>query len=81
MPTHHDKIKISEVITYPYKQVAEDINELILLNEQNDDMAMVNKMKEIVPEFISKNSKFENLDNKTEVSIPAETNKLRVLQA
>ncbi|WP_317127810.1 polysaccharide biosynthesis protein [Mucilaginibacter terrigena] len=80
MPTHHEKIKISEVITYPYKQVADDINDLILLNKQNDEMAMVNKMKEIVPEFISKNSKFENLDSNREVSIPAETSKLRVLQ-
>ncbi|MGY4539083.1 FlaA1/EpsC-like NDP-sugar epimerase [Mucilaginibacter sp. UYNi724] len=83
MPTHHEKIKISEVITYPYKKVTDDINELILLNQQNDDMAMVNKMKDIVPEFISKNSQFEHLDKKSLLhpgQIEVEPKKLRVLQ-
>ncbi|TWR27995.1 polysaccharide biosynthesis protein [Mucilaginibacter achroorhodeus] len=63
MPTHHEKIKISRVITYPHEQVANDINELISLNKQGDEMATVGKMKDIVPEFLSKNSKFEHLDN------------------
>ncbi len=63
MPTHHPKIKIAQVITYPYKQVNADIDELLALNKQHDDVALVNKMKEIVPEFISRNSHFEFLDN------------------
>jgi FlaA1/EpsC-like NDP-sugar epimerase len=62
MPTHHPKIKIAQVITYPYKQVKADIDDLITLNKQHDDVMLVNKMKEIVPEFISKNSHFEFLD-------------------
>jgi FlaA1/EpsC-like NDP-sugar epimerase len=61
MPTHHEKIKISEVISYPRQQVAEDIAELIELHQKNDENAMVNKMKEIVPEFISKNSSLKTL--------------------
>ncbi|HZX59402.1 MAG TPA: nucleoside-diphosphate sugar epimerase/dehydratase, partial [Mucilaginibacter sp.] len=63
MATHHPKIKIAQVITYPYKQVVKDIEELLALNKQHDDVALVNKMKDIVPEFISKNSHFEFLDN------------------
>ena len=63
MPTHHPKIKIAQVITYPYQTVAADIEELLSLNKGQDDEAIVNKMKEIVPEFISKNSQFEYLDN------------------
>jgi len=63
MPTHHPKIKIAQVITYPYEVVAADIEELLELNKGQDDEAIVNKMKEIVPEFISKNSQFEYLDN------------------
>lgn len=63
MPTHHPKIKIAKVISYPYKQVVEDIDDLLELNKKYDDVAVVNKMKEIVPEFISKNSHFEFLDN------------------
>jgi FlaA1/EpsC-like NDP-sugar epimerase len=62
MPTHHPKIKIAQVISYPYKEVNADIDELLTLNKQQDDLALVNKMKEIVPEFISKNSHFEFLD-------------------
>jgi len=63
MPTHHPKIKIAKVIPYPYKQVIKDMEELLELNKNHDDMALVNKMKDIVPEFISKNSHFEFLDN------------------
>jgi FlaA1/EpsC-like NDP-sugar epimerase len=62
MPTYHEKIKISNVIDYAYEQVRADIEELIDLNRQNDVFAVVNKMKEIVPEFISKNSEYEELD-------------------
>jgi hypothetical protein len=43
--------------------VLADIDELLTLNKWNNVMAVVNKMKEIVPEFISKNSQFEGLDN------------------
>ncbi|WP_454801135.1 polysaccharide biosynthesis protein [Mucilaginibacter phyllosphaerae] len=80
MPTHHEKIKISQVITYSTKKVADDINELILLNTQDDEMATVTKMKSIVPEFISKNSKFEGLDAKLKDNISVETNNLKMLQ-
>lgn len=69
MPTYHEKIKISQVIDYSYKQVHADIKELLTLNDQNNVLAVVNKMKEIVPEFISKNSEFEELDNKANANI------------
>ncbi|WP_295648884.1 nucleoside-diphosphate sugar epimerase/dehydratase [uncultured Mucilaginibacter sp.] len=64
LPTHHEKIKIAKVITYPYQQVIDDIDELIALNKQNNNTALVEKMKMIVPEFVSKNSQFELLDKK-----------------
>ncbi|TSJ43065.1 polysaccharide biosynthesis protein [Mucilaginibacter corticis] len=62
MPTHHEKIRISKVITYPYKEVIDNIDELLELIKQDSEMAIVTKMKEIVPEFISKNSAYEQLD-------------------
>src|ERR1700761_8385856 len=40
MPTPHPKIKIAQVITYPYKEVCADIDELLVLNKQQDDMAL-----------------------------------------
>lgn len=63
MPTHHPKIKIAQVITYSHETVVAHIKELLELNKSQDDEAIVNKMKEIVPEFISKNSQYEYLDN------------------
>jgi FlaA1/EpsC-like NDP-sugar epimerase len=64
IPTHHEKIKISQVIVYPYSLVETSVNELIsfLHLKKNDDLAIVRKMKQLVPEFKSKNSKFEQLD-------------------
>jgi FlaA1/EpsC-like NDP-sugar epimerase len=69
LPTHHEKIKISKVITYPYQNVIDDIDELLKLNEQTCETSVVNKMKEIVPEFISKNSEFEKLDKATDIVV------------
>ena len=62
LPTHHEKIRISKVITYPYKEVIDNIDELLDLIKQDSEMAIVGKMKDIVPEFISKNSAYEQLD-------------------
>jgi len=67
LPTHNEKINISKVITYPYKEVINSIRELLELTEQDDDLLIVNKMKSIVPEFISKNSKYEQLDAKLNI--------------
>ena len=62
MPTHHKKIMIAKVKEYDYGIIAEDVKELIgLFGTQNND-AIVRKMKEIVPEYISQNSVFERLD-------------------
>ncbi|WP_242927528.1 polysaccharide biosynthesis protein [Pontibacter vulgaris] len=63
IPTHHSKIKISKVRQYAYDKVVLDLNELISLNKHGDDTKVVRKMKDIVPEFISKNSRFEKLDS------------------
>ena len=62
MPTHHRKIMIAEVKEYDFATVSADIHELIgLFNAQNNE-AIVRKMKAIVPEFLSKNSTYEQLD-------------------
>ena len=61
-PTFHKKIRIAQVREYDYEQAAKDIDELIAISKEYDDMATVKKMKEIVPEFKSNNSKYEQLD-------------------
>ncbi|MEJ6981347.1 nucleoside-diphosphate sugar epimerase/dehydratase [Pedobacter sp. P351] len=62
IPTHHEKIKISRVILYPYQYIQQKINELINLNNCADEIEVVSKMKEIIPEFKSNNSRFSELD-------------------
>ena len=62
LPTFHEKIRIAQVREYDYKQVCEDLDELSRLAIQFDDMATVRQMKKIVPEYKSRNSKYEVLD-------------------
>ena len=61
-PTFHEKIRIAEVREYDYEQVNRDIEELISIAAQYDNMATVKKMKQIVPEYKSNNSVYEELD-------------------
>ena len=61
-PSFHEKIRIAQVREYDYKHVSKDIDELIKLSGKFDDLATVKKMKEIVPEYRSNNSIYEELD-------------------
>ncbi|WP_205509171.1 polysaccharide biosynthesis protein [Longitalea arenae] len=61
LPTHHEKIKIAKIIPSSHK-VVRDIEDLISLSRLEDNYGIVKKMKELVPEFKSKNSQYEKLD-------------------
>ena len=61
-PTFHEKIRIAEVREYDYDKVCKEIEDLITISKKFDNMATVKKMKEIVPEYISNNSVYEQLD-------------------
>ncbi len=61
-PTFHEKIRIAQVREYDYEEVCRDIDELVEISKQFDDMATVRKMKQIVPEYKSNNSKYEAID-------------------
>jgi FlaA1/EpsC-like NDP-sugar epimerase len=66
LPTHHKKIMISKVAEIPCEQVSSEIQELqILLHDNEGELVIVKKLKQIVPEYISKNSRFEKLDTVT----------------
>ena len=62
-PSFHKKIRIACVREYDFDSVKRDIDELINIADSFDDMRIVAKMKEIVPEYISKNSVFAELDH------------------
>ena len=61
-PTHHPKIKIAAVREYAYTDAKREEDELYQLSFGYDAMAVVKKMKHIVPEFKSQHSKYEVLD-------------------
>ena len=61
-PTSHDKIMIASVREYDYEDVCDDIDLLIQSSYQFDPMVTVAKMKDLVPEFKSLNSKYSVLD-------------------
>lgn len=68
-PTYHEKIMIANVREYEYDEIRGWIEKLIELSYGYDNMEIVAGMKNIVPEFISKNSCFEVLDKKLDNNI------------
>lgn len=62
LPSFHNKIRIAKVREYSFAEIEKDINDLISIAHTYDDMAIVAKMKAIVPEYISKNSVYSSLD-------------------
>lgn len=61
-PTTHPKIMVAAVREYPYDLALQNEKELHELSFTFDDMAIVRKMKEIVPEYKSQVSKYQVLD-------------------
>lgn len=62
LQTHHEKIMIGKVREYVFADVEVQVLSLIADAIINDNRKVVLQMKKIVPEFKSKNSKFEELD-------------------
>ena len=61
-PTSHDKIMIATVREYEFEDIREEIDSLIDESYLFDSMRTVAKMKDLVPEFKSLNSKYSILD-------------------
>ncbi len=80
IPTHHEKIKIAQVMECSFKKINNGIEDLSILTEQDDSYMLVTKMKDMVPEFVSNNSLFEEIDSirKHEKEIQT-TNKVEAL--
>ena len=60
--TQHPKIMVAQVREYPYDLALKNEIELHELSKGFDDMVIVKKMKEIVPEYRSNQSKYKILD-------------------
>lgn len=64
LPTHHKQIMIAKVKEYDFKSIEVKIADLINCFEDQNNKVIVTKMKELVPEFKSNNSIYEELDHK-----------------
>lgn len=60
--TSHKKIMMAKVREYYFQDILPQIEQLILVAQTNDKYKLVRQMKVLVPEFISNNSEFEQLD-------------------
>ena len=64
LPTSNSKIMIARVREFDYNEVSQRIDLLIETSHQNKSFTTVKMMKQLVPEYISKNSIYEQLDPK-----------------
>ncbi|HIT48012.1 MAG TPA: polysaccharide biosynthesis protein [Candidatus Coprenecus stercoripullorum] len=63
-PTFHPKIKIATVREYDYEDACRQVNDLVKASVTENDMEIVRRMKDMVPEFKSQHSVYEVLDKK-----------------
>ena len=63
-PTSHDRIRIAHVRTYDYNDAKDAVDKLEELSRAVEIPDMVRLMKQIVPEYISNNSSFQEFDAK-----------------
>lgn len=65
-PTHHTKILIAKDVIRDFDFVSTQVNQIVEAALRHDDNRVVTELKNLVPEFISKNSDFECLDGQEE---------------
>jgi len=66
LPTHHPKIMISKVSAPEFSNMKKRVKELIKTATRHKDKKVVKLLKDLVPEYISENSEFEELDKTIE---------------
>ena len=62
LPTSNNMIMIARVREFDYDKVSKLIDQLIEMSHQDKAFTTVKMMKQLVPEYISKNSVYEQLD-------------------
>jgi len=66
LPTHHPKILISKVPAGNFNTLKTKVKQLIKTATRHEDKKVVRLLKELVPEYKSENSHFEELDHPAE---------------
>jgi FlaA1/EpsC-like NDP-sugar epimerase len=62
LPTSNEKIMIARVREFDFDTVSTEIDQLIETSRASKPFTTVKQMKKLVPEFISNNSVYEQLD-------------------
>ncbi|MEI6594895.1 MAG: nucleoside-diphosphate sugar epimerase/dehydratase [Bacteroidota bacterium] len=62
IPTHHPKIMIGKVRVYDFDFISGQVENLLSILKNQNSFEIVMLMKELVPEYISKNSIYESID-------------------
>ncbi|WP_412985166.1 polysaccharide biosynthesis protein [Pontimicrobium sp. IMCC45349] len=61
--TYHEKIMIAKTRALDIKQIESKITNLCCINSKTQSLEIVSNIKDIIPEYVSNNSKFEVLDS------------------
>jgi FlaA1/EpsC-like NDP-sugar epimerase len=69
IPTYHSQIMIAKVRDYDPEIVFAQINHLIDILPAHNNFNLVSAMKDIVPEFVSQNSIFEEIDRQKKFAL------------
>ncbi len=62
-PTYHEKIMIAKTKDVDTLTISDKISNLCTVNSKSQSLEIVSLIKEIIPEYISNNSKYEILDS------------------
>ena len=62
LPTHNEKIMISKDPTMIYEEINYKVEQLVAVSQRPEKREVVRALKQIVPEYISNNSVYEELD-------------------
>ena len=68
IPTHHSKITKARKQEFDYEETHQKISQLIDLIKQDDEKSIVLMMKQLVPEYISNNSRFGEMDKQEKLN-------------
>jgi FlaA1/EpsC-like NDP-sugar epimerase len=75
LPSFHNKILIGKIRRYDYEEQNQKITDLLSNITKETDEALVARLKNIVPEFISNNSVYESIDRRNREVIIDNTQK------
>lgn len=79
LPTYHKKVMIAKVRRYCYCDISSDIDDMLLVAQTYiNPTEVVRRLKQLIPEFKSQNSKYELLDKELEDRNKSEVLEVRV---